>query len=112
MSGDGPESDPSQPEPTWIGTKRAQEIAPKGGDGGSGGMGLESRVARLEAFVETSQADLREMRGDMKAMIATLGLMPKKSDLDSWKWQWLAASVAIFAVVVGSIIGGLSILKP
>lgn len=47
----------------------------------------------------------------MKGIISTLGLMPKKADLDTWKWQWLAASVAIFAVVVGSIIGGLSILK-
>lgn len=81
----------------------------KGGDGGgTSGGDMESRVAKLEAYVEVARDDLREIRGDMKAVIAKLGTIPTKSDLDSWKWQWLLASVAIFAVIIGSIIGGLA----
>lgn len=109
-TGDGPEGDPSQSEPTWIGTERAKEISRNRGGGDGDGTGLESRVSRLEAFVEITHADVREIRSDLKAIISTMGNLPKKSDLDAWKWQWLAASVAIFAIVITSILGGLSFL--
>ncbi len=72
---------------------------------------MENRVSKLEAYVETSRDDLREIRTDTKAVIAKLGTIPTKSDLDTWKWQWLAASVAIFAVTIGAIIGGLAWLS-
>jgi hypothetical protein len=82
---------------------------------GASGDDMDSRVSRLEAYMEATRDDLREIRSDMreirvdlKAVIAKLGAMPTKSDLDNWKWQWLLASVAIFAVIIGSIIGGLS----
>ena len=79
-----------------------------GGGGGTYGGDMESRISKVEAYVEVAREDLREIRGDMKAVIAKLGTIPTKSDLDTWKWQWLLASVAIFAVIIGSIIGGLA----
>lgn len=76
-----------------------------GGDGTSGDM--DGRVSKLEAHVDHIRDDMRDVKADLKAIIGTLGKMPTKSDLDTWKWQWLAASVAIFAVVVGTIVGAL-----
>lgn len=107
--GEGSEGDPSGAEPIDIGTELARERARgKGGGSGGGDVSLEGRVSRLEAYIEVSRDDLKEIKNDLKAVIARLGTVPTKSDLDNWKWQWLLASVAIFAVVIGSIIGGLA----
>lgn len=108
-SDDGPESDPSIADPPYIGTERAAERAKRsGGGGGSGSGSIDERVSKLEVYVDVSREDLREIRSDLKAIIGKFGTIPTKSDLDTWKWQWLLASVAIFAVIIGSIIGGLS----
>ena len=107
---EGPEGDPAMADPPNIGTRLAYERA-RGRDSGEGGGGdgpLEGRVSRLEAYAETARDDLREIRGDLKAIIAKLGTFPTKTELDTWKWQWLLGSVALFAVVIGSIIAGLS----
>lgn len=63
---------------------------------------MEGRVGRL----------MREIRADLKAIIGRLGSMPTKADLEAWKWQLVLASVALYAVVVGSIVGGLAWLDP
>jgi hypothetical protein len=88
------------------------ELPLKGGDGGGTYGGMEGRVSKLEAYVDETRQDMREIRGDLKAIIGKLGNVATKSDLDTWKWQWLLASVAIFAVVIGSILGGLAWLDP
>lgn len=107
---DGPEADPSMADPAYIGTDLAAERARsrRGGGDGGGGEFSDGRISKLEAYVEMTREDLKEIRGDMKAIIAKLGTFPTKSDLDTWKWQWLLASVAIFAIVIGSIISGLA----
>jgi hypothetical protein len=84
----------------------------KGGDGDGTSTPVEERVAKLEAYMEVSRDDLREIRTDMKAVLAKFGTIPTKADLNTWKWQWLAASVAIFAVIIASILGGLAWLDP
>jgi hypothetical protein len=110
---EGPEADPAVADPPYIGTKLAAERAKRqGGGGGDGDATMEGRVSKLEAYMEVSREDLREIRTDLKAIIAKFGTIPTKSDLDTWKWQWLLASVAIFAVIIGSIIGGLAWLEP
>ena len=79
----------------------------KGGDDGSTYEPMEGRVSKLEAYMAESRADSREIRNDLKAILAT---MATKRDVATWKWQWIAVSVALFAVIVGSIIGGLGFL--
>ncbi len=112
QSSDGPELDPPMADPVYIGTFDAEKHARRPGGSGGGGddqpSSIDSRVARLEAFNEVSRDDLREIKGDLKAIIAKLGVFPTKTDLETWKWQWMVTSVVIFAVVVASIIGGLA----
>jgi hypothetical protein len=79
----------------------------KGGGGGGTYEPMEGRVSKLEAYMTESRADSREIRNDLKAIIAT---MATRRDVTTWKWQWVAVSVALFAVIVGSIIGGLGFL--
>lgn len=79
----------------------------KGGDGEGPFDPMESRVAKLEAYMEITRSDTREIRGDLLAIIGKLGTLSTKADVIAWKWQWIAGSVALFAIIVGSIIGGL-----
>lgn len=108
---EGPEADPAVADPPYIGTSRAEEEMRRRSGGGGGSRGddpLDARVARLEAFTEVSRDDLREIRSDLKAIIGKLGTVSTKADLTSWKWQWMAASFAIFAIIVAGLVGGLS----
>ena len=73
---------------------------------------MAGRVGTLEALASESRQDMREIRADLKAIIGRLGSMPTKADLEAWKWQLVLASVALYAVVVGSIVGGLAWLDP
>ena len=79
-----------------------------GGDGTSGGM--ESRVSRLEVLVDVTRDDLRDIKGDLRTVIDRLNDLPTKSDLNTWRWQWVATAVAIIALTVGGITGGLSLI--
>lgn len=113
IGNEGTDSERAVPDTPYIGTERAQareRQRSSGNDGGDGGS-LDGRISKLEVYVEVSRDDLREIRADMKAVIGRLGNMPTKSDLDTWKWQWLAASVAIFALAITSILAGLSWLS-
>ncbi len=95
--------DRSPPEP---------ELPLKGGNGGGTYGGMDGRVSKLEAYVDETRQDMREIRGDLKAIIGKLGSIATKADLDTWKWQWLLGSVALFAIVIGAILGGLAWLDP
>lgn len=71
---------------------------------------MEARVAKLEAFMEATREDLRDLRGDLKAIIGKFGTLATKSDVAGFKWQWIATGVGLFAIIVGSIIGGLGFI--
>ncbi len=86
------------------------ELPLKGGGGGSTSDGMESRISRLEVLVDVTREDLRDIKGDLKAVLDRLNQMPSKSDLDTWRWQWVATAVAIIALTVGGITGGLSLI--
>lgn len=73
---------------------------------------MEGRIGTLEALAGQSRQDMIEIRQDYKAIMARLASMPTRTDLDTWKWQWLLASLALYALVLGTILGGLSWLDP
>jgi hypothetical protein len=73
---------------------------------------MESRVSRLEVLVDVTRDDLREIKGDLKTVIDRLNSLPTKADLNTWRWQWVATAVAIIALTVGGITGGLSLVAP
>lgn len=94
------------------GAKGASELPanpPPLREGGGGGTfdGMETRVTRLEEQMSGVRDDLR----DIKASLALLPTLASKADISAWKIQWTAIFVAAFAVIVGSIIGGLGWLE-
>jgi hypothetical protein len=109
-----PANEPTQIRPYYEKMGRVEErleaLELKGGDGGGTSGPMEGRVSRLEAFMEESRADSREIRSDLKAIIGSLGKMPTRSDLDTWRWQWMAIGLAIVALTVGGITGGLALI--
>lgn len=86
------------------------ELPLNGGGGGSTFDGMESRVSRLEVLVDVTREDLRDIKGDLKAVLDRLNQMPTRSDLNTWRWQWIATAIAIIALTVGGITGGLSLI--
>ncbi len=76
------------------------------GEGGGTSDGMEERVARLETHFEYVRKDLDEIKTSLKK----LDSLPTKQDLDSWRWQWLATGIAILALTVGGITGGLALI--
>ena len=83
----------------------------KGGSGGGTYDGMESRVSRLEVLVDVTRDDLRDIKTDLKTVINRLNDLPTKSDLNTWRWQWVATALAVISLTVGGIIGGLSLLQ-
>lgn len=85
-------------------------VALKGGrrDGTSGDM--EGRVSKLEAHMEHIREDMRDVKADLKTALGYLSVLPTKRDLDTWRWQWLATGIAIVALTVGGITGGLALI--
>jgi hypothetical protein len=83
-------------------------------DGGSGGTsgGMEDRVTRLETHMEYVRRDLDSISGKLDKLIDRTVDLPTKRDLWAWKWQWTGIMLAAFAVIVGSIIGGLGWIRP
>lgn len=84
----------------------------KGGGGDGTYDGMDSRVARLEVLVDVAREDLRDIKGDLRTVLTRLNDMPLKADLATWRWQWLGTGVALFAIIVGTILGGLAWLDP
>ncbi|MGA0604907.1 hypothetical protein ACO2Q0_02820 [Phenylobacterium sp. VNQ135] len=98
--------DPTADNVTRIYPKPPLETSSDGGDSND----MDSRVTRLEAHMEYVRRDLDEIRGDQKAILAKLVELPTKRDLDTWRWQWLATGLAIVALTVGGITGGLALI--
>lgn len=76
---------------------------------------MSDRVARLETHFEYIQRDVSEMRLMQRQVLEKLEQLndlPTKTDLWSWKIQYTALAVAVIAIVVGGIIGGLAWIQP
>lgn len=67
---------------------------------------VEERVTRLETHFEYVRRDLDEI----KDLLKVLPSLATKRDLDTWRWQWLATGLAIIALTVGGITGGLALI--
>lgn len=77
------------------------------------------RVTRLEVHFEYIRRDLDDLKsGQTKVLEGISGIdrslsrLPTKTDLDTWRLQWIAICVGAIALIVGGIIGGLSWIKP
>jgi hypothetical protein len=81
-----------------------------GGGGGGTYRPMEERVAKLEAYVEVTRDDLKDIKVDLKTLVNTVSNLPTKQDLNAWRWQWIATAIAIIALTVGGITGGLALI--
>jgi hypothetical protein len=76
--------------------------------GGGGTLdAMESRVSALETHMVYVRKDLDEIKESLKV----LPTLATKADITYWKIQWTALLVAVFAILVSSIIGGLGWLE-
>jgi hypothetical protein len=67
----------------------------------------DDRAEFIQRFTDNrSQVDQRFTDQGLK-----LAELPTKADLWSWKLQWTALGVALVAIVIGGIIGGLDWIK-
>lgn len=80
-----------------------------GGGGGTSGP-MEERVTRLETHMEYVQRDLASIDGKLDQVNDRLMQLATKSELRTWQWQWIATGVAIIALTVGGITGGLALI--
>ena len=78
-----------------------------------------SRVVRLETHFGYVRKDVDDFKESQREMQATLSEMrdgirelPTKTDLWTWRTQWIIIGVTTAALIVVSIIGGLAWLKP
>lgn len=81
----------------------------QGGGGGTSG-GMESRVSALETHMEYLRRDLDDIRVTNAKILERINDLPNKADLNTWRWQWLATGLAIVALTVGGITGGLALI--
>lgn len=82
-----------------------------GGPGGTS-MPMESRVTALETHMGYVHRDLQAITGKLDKLIDQTADLPTKRDLSTFRWQWVATAAAAIAIIIGSIIGGLSWIKP
>lgn len=62
--------------------------------------------------MEYVQRDLALIATKLDTVISQTTDLPTKRDLSTFRWQWIATAAAAIAIIVGSIIGGLSWIKP
>ena len=83
-----------------------------GGGGGGTSDPMETRVTRLEIKLENVDRALTSIDGKLDKVNERLMLLPTKSEIGAWKVQWTALALAVVAVVIGGIIGGLAWIQP
>jgi hypothetical protein len=85
---------------------------------------MEERVIRLEsnvehlhrehdAFVrslERMQDSIERVRDTNLRILEKLNLLPTRSDLDTFRWQWIGIGLAIIVLTVTGIAGGLTLI--
>lgn len=104
---EGPESDPVGREPHDIGTELARRRAGWGQGGDGGGDGLGFRVAKLEVHIGHIQTDLTEIKG----LLGGIHQLPTKRDLTTNLAVFVTIGLAVVAIVIGGIIGGLEFIQ-
>ncbi|HEY3813857.1 MAG TPA: hypothetical protein VGL66_11580 [Caulobacteraceae bacterium] len=93
-------------------------MKPYGGeevDGGGGGeppSGDDVRIAKLEAHVGHIQSALGDIKTELRALVGALSHLPTKQDLFVNITIIVTIGLAVIAIVIGGIIGGLALLKP
>lgn len=95
------------PDRSARGKPIARDDTLNGGGGGGTFTTMEERLAKLETHFDYVQRDL----GEIKELLKVLPSLATKADIHNWKIQWTAIIVAAFAIIVGSIIGGLGWLE-
>lgn len=89
--------------PHWF-TKGQPVLKPDGGGGTSDGM--EERVTRLETHFEYVRKDLDEIKTSLKK----LDDLPTKRDLTNNLVAIVTIGLAVLAITIGGIVGGLAFL--
>jgi len=84
----------------------------KGGDDGGTFETMDRRVTRLEVQFEQMDRTLASIDSKLDRVNERLVQLPTKTDLNSWKVQWAALALAVVAIVIGGIIGGLAWIQP
>lgn len=100
----------SHEETDRIHHRLRQRVLSSGGGGGTSD-GMDSRVTKLETQMEFVRDDLREIKGDLKTIIGRLGELPTKRDLTTNTLTIVVIGLAVLAITVGGIIGGLALLR-
>ena len=72
--------------------------------------GMDERGARRETHFEYLRRNLDEIKTDQKTIISCLSALPTRRYLESRRWQWAAMAIAIIALTVGGITGGLAFI--
>ncbi len=83
-----------------------------GGGGGGTSDTMDARVTRLEVRMEHVDRTLASIDSKLDKANDRLMQLPTKTELSSWKLQWTALALAVVAVVIGGIIGGLAWIQP
>ena len=87
-----------------IGEDALRNVIQRSGGAGSDGGDMNERVTRLETHFGYIRRDL----DNIKDKLSALPTLATKRDLLTWAGIYLA----IVAILLGGIIGGLSLLKP
>lgn len=95
-----------------LGAEPEQEPTPMSKSSGTGdGDGTNERLVRLETHFGYIQRDLAEIKSALNNVGNRLNELPTKSELNSWRWQWGFMALAVIALTVASIVGGLALIN-
>ena len=103
----GPERDPPMADPPYIGTELAAQRA-RGTETGGGGdpPGLEPRIAKLEAHVETLRTDVAAMKKDVADIRVGVATLTERVAHLPGKGFVVTATTTAIALISGVIILG------
>lgn len=100
----------ADPNTTFIDSRIDEALDRRGGGGHPPGM--EERLTKLETEFGYVRRDLDEIKADLKGISSRLAELPTKRDLTNNTFAGLGIGLALMALIIGGIIGGLSYIKP
>lgn len=106
------ESDHRRNEERIHSLKEHARFILKHDDGDGHGPSMNDRVTRLETQFEYVRRDLDDIKADLKTAVASLSVLPTKQDLMNNLLVATGIGLAVLAIVVGGIIGGLAWVAP